>query len=77
MLGYIICVLLGELGVNVRAEIELKDIGAEWKVPLDLLCKKGMETCLTTGQFQHRHLTQVTALTSNLDTAWRKLDLAK
>ncbi|CAL1541344.1 unnamed protein product [Lymnaea stagnalis] len=77
VLGYIICVFLGELGVNVKAEIELKDIGAELKVPLDLLCKKGMETCLTSGQFQHRHLTQVTALTSSLDTAWRKLDLAK
>ncbi|XP_005098211.1 serine/threonine-protein kinase SMG1 [Aplysia californica] len=77
VLGYIICVFLGGLGVNVRAEIELKDIGAEWKVPLDALCKKGMETCLTTGQFQHRHLTAITALTSNLDTAWRKLDLAK
>ncbi|KAH9498432.1 Serine/threonine-protein kinase smg1 [Bulinus truncatus] len=77
VLGYIICVFLGELGVNVKAEIELKDIGAELKVPLDLLCKKGMETCLNSGQFQHRHLTQVTALTSNLDTAWRKLDLAK
>uniref|UniRef100_A0A2C9LZC5 non-specific serine/threonine protein kinase n=1 Tax=Biomphalaria glabrata TaxID=6526 RepID=A0A2C9LZC5_BIOGL len=77
VLGYIICVYLGELGVNVKAEIELKDIGAELKVPLDLLCKKGMETCLNSGQFQHRHLTQVTALTSNLDTVWRKLDLAK
>ncbi|XP_059145931.1 serine/threonine-protein kinase SMG1-like [Physella acuta] len=77
VLGYIICVFLGGLGVNVTAEIELKDIGAELKMPLDLLCKKGMETCLNTGQFQHRHLTQVTALTSNLDTAWRKLDLAK
>ena len=65
------------MGVNVTAEIELKDIGAEWKVPLDNLCKKGMEYCLSNGLFQQRHMTSITAHTSKLDTAWRKLDLAK
>ncbi|KAK6170598.1 hypothetical protein SNE40_018955 [Patella caerulea] len=77
ILGYLMCVLIDSLGLNVSAEIELKDIGAESKVALDDLCKKGVEMCLRDNQFQHVHLVQATTLTTAHDTAWRKQDLAR
>ncbi|KAJ8319497.1 hypothetical protein KUTeg_004588 [Tegillarca granosa] len=77
ILGYMLCVLVNALGVNVTAEIELKDIGAESKVPLDDLRKKAVDVCLRNGQFQHMHFTQANALTSVLYTAWRRHDLAR
>ncbi|XP_048245963.1 serine/threonine-protein kinase SMG1-like isoform X1 [Haliotis rufescens] len=77
ILGYIICVFVDTLGVNVTAEIELKDVGAESKVPLDDLCKKAVDQCLRNSQFQHVHLTQATSLTGSQDSSWRKHDLAR
>ncbi|GFO31315.1 serine/threonine-protein kinase smg1, partial [Plakobranchus ocellatus] len=77
VLAYIILLFVGHLGVNVAVEIELKEIGADWKVPLEQLCKKGLESASGAGQFQHRHLSECTTITSHLDTAWRKLDLAR
>ena len=77
VLAYLILVFVGQLGINVAVEIELKEIGAEWKVPLEQLCKKGLEAASGAGQFQHRHLSECTSITSHLDTSWRKLDLAR
>jgi PI-3-kinase-related kinase SMG-1 len=76
-LGYLICQKVAALGINVTAEIELKDIGAECKVSLEDLCKKAVDLCLRQNQFEHVHLTQAGTLTSNYDAAWRKQDLAK
>ncbi|XP_041362847.1 serine/threonine-protein kinase SMG1-like [Gigantopelta aegis] len=76
ILGYILCVFIDMLGLNVTAEIELKDVGAQSKVPMDDLCKKAVDHCLRTNQFQHHQLTQATSLMGLLDTGWRKHDLA-
>ncbi|XP_064619648.1 serine/threonine-protein kinase SMG1-like isoform X2 [Lineus longissimus] len=76
-LGYLICQKVASLGINVTAEIELKDIGAECKVSLDDLCKKAVDLSLRQNHFEHMHLTQAGTLTSNYDAAWRKQDLAK
>ncbi|KAL5019170.1 hypothetical protein ScPMuIL_004892 [Solemya velum] len=77
ILGYILCVLVNSLGVNVTAEIELKDVGAESKMPLEELCKKAVDTCLRNRQFQHTDFTRAGALTTSQDTAWRRHDLAR
>lgn len=72
-----ICVYVNYLGLDVTAEIELKDIGAESKVALDDLCKKAVDGCLRNEQFQHHHLTQASSVTGSYDNAWRKHDLAR
>lgn len=77
VLGYLLCVFVNALGVNVTAEIDLKDVGAESKVPLEDLRKKAVDVCLRNGQFQHIHFTQASALTNTLDTSWRRHDLAR
>lgn len=77
ILGYLVCVFINALGLNVTAEIDLKDVGAESKVPLEDLRKKAVDVCLRNGQFQHLHFTQASALTNTLDTSWRRHDLAR
>ncbi|OWF37806.1 serine/threonine-protein kinase SMG1-like [Mizuhopecten yessoensis] len=77
ILGYLVCVFVNALGLNVTAEIDLKDVGAESKVPLEDLRKKAVDVCLRNGQFQHLHFTQASALTNTLDTSWRRHDLAR
>ena len=71
------CVLVEALGLSVQAEVSLKDVGAQAKVPLEDMCKKAVEINLRAGHFQHSHLTSATTLTSAQDLSWRKLDLAK
>jgi len=77
ILGYMLCVFVDALGVDVTAEIETKDVGAESKVPLEDLRKKAVDVCLRNGQFQHMHFTQASSLSSSLDSAWRRHDLAR
>ena len=77
VLGYMLCVFIDALGVNVTAEIELKDIGAESKVPLEDLRKKAVDTCVRNSQFQHLHFTQASTIVSALDSVWRRHDLAR
>ncbi|KAK3583612.1 hypothetical protein CHS0354_039435 [Potamilus streckersoni] len=77
ILGYILCVSIKKLGLNVTAEIDLKDVGAENKVPIEDLCKKAVNSCLAIGKFQHIHLTQASSLTSSQDAVWRRLDLTR
>lgn len=77
VLGYMLCVFIDALGVNVTAEIELKDIGAESKVPLEDLRKKAVDVCLRNSQFQHMHFTQASTIVSALDSIWRRHDLAR
>ncbi|XP_052759875.1 serine/threonine-protein kinase SMG1-like [Mya arenaria] len=77
LLGYIVCVLMEGMGLDVRAEIELKDIGAECKAPLEDLCKKAVDGGLRQGLFQQHHFTQASTLTSALDATWRRHDLTR
>ncbi|XP_062590366.1 serine/threonine-protein kinase SMG1-like isoform X1 [Saccostrea cucullata] len=77
VLGYMLCVFIDALGVNVTAEIEFKDIGAEFKVPLEDLRKKAVDICLRNSQFQHVHFTQASTIVSALDSVWRRHDLAR
>lgn len=72
-----LCVFVNALGVDVTAEIETKDVGAESKVPLEDLRKKAVDVCLRNGQFQHMHFTQASTFSTSLDTAWRRHDLAR
>ncbi|XP_014676456.1 PREDICTED: serine/threonine-protein kinase SMG1-like [Priapulus caudatus] len=77
VLGHLLCVYMHALGVDVSAEIELKDIGAESKVAIEDLCKKAVEAGLREGRVQHTDLTQASTLTSTHDTVWRKQDLVR
>lgn len=76
-LGHILCVLISSLHVDVTAEIELHDVGAESKVSIEALCKKVVDTNLKNGAFEHRHLTHASTLLGAVDVAWRKSDLAR
>ena len=69
--------IIKSLGLNVTAEIELKDVGAESKVPLEDLCKKAIDSCLRNGLFQQIDLTQASTLTSSQDSIWRRHDLTR
>ena len=62
--------------MDVTAEIELGDIGASSKVPLDELCKKAVDLNLRNGVFDQGQLTQASSLIGANDLAWRKSDLA-
>ncbi|CAH1794898.1 unnamed protein product [Owenia fusiformis] len=75
-LGYIMCVIINASGVDVTAEIELKDIGADSKVGIEDLCTKLVEYNLKENVFQRVHLTQGSSLLSTHDAIWRKQDLA-
>lgn len=65
------------MGLDVTAEIELKDIGAESKAPLEELCKKAVDMCMRKGQFQQVHYTQASTLTTSQDNSWRRHDLTR
>ncbi len=78
MLGNILCLYINALHVDVTAEIELKDIGAQGvKVSLEDLCKKAVDLNLKNSSFQHVYLTQASTLISAVDVSWRKSDLAR
>ena len=72
-----LCHYVNALRVNVTAEIELRDIGAECKVALEDLCKKAVDLGLKNFVFDHNQLTDASALVGSVDTAWRKSDLAQ
>ena len=65
------------MGLDVTAEIELKDIGAESKAPIEELCKKAVDLCLRKGHFQQVHFTQANTLTSSQDSIWKRHDLTR
>lgn len=71
-----LCLLLQRLGINVTNEIEQRDIGAENKVPLEDLCRKAIDVHLKRGTFTGNVLAQATGFCSNLETAWRKREVA-
>ncbi|XP_076328732.1 serine/threonine-protein kinase SMG1-like [Tachypleus tridentatus] len=73
---FALCSLMGSLGVDVTAEIEQKDIGAESKVSLDDLSNKVVDRYVK-DKFPSGQLSQTSSLTSALDTVWRKWDLAR
>ena len=58
-LGHVLCHYVTALHVDVTAEVELRDIGADRKVSLEELCKKAIESNLKNGVFETIHLTQV------------------
>lgn len=77
VLGYILCLVIHAMGFDVTAEVELKDIGAESKTPLEEICKKAVELCMRNGHFQQMHFTQASTMTSGHDAAWRRHDLTR
>lgn len=72
-----LCLLLQRIGINVTNEIEQRDIGAENKVPLEDLCRKAIDSHIKRGVFTGNILAQATGLCSNLETAWRKREVAR
>jgi len=71
-LAIALCFLLQRMGLNVTTEIEQRDIGAESKVPLEELCRKMVDLCLKKGLFSGSTLAQAGALSSTLESAWRR-----
>ena len=65
------------MGVNVSAEVALRDVGAASKVSVEELCQKAVEGSLLGGRFTTAHLSQATTLLGQTDAAWRKADLAR
>uniref|UniRef100_A0AAQ6IR98 non-specific serine/threonine protein kinase n=1 Tax=Anabas testudineus TaxID=64144 RepID=A0AAQ6IR98_ANATE len=76
-LGLALCSTFSTLGLDVVAQVEAKDFGAESKVSLDELCKKAVEQSLASGSVSQLLLNRATVLASSYDTAWKKVDLLR
>uniref|UniRef100_UPI0037E707FB serine/threonine-protein kinase SMG1 n=1 Tax=Semicossyphus pulcher TaxID=241346 RepID=UPI0037E707FB len=76
-LGLSLCSTLSALSLDVVAQVEAKDFGAEGKVSLDELCKKAVDQCLASGRVSQLLLNRATVLASSYDTAWKKVDLLR
>ncbi|XP_072224935.1 serine/threonine-protein kinase SMG1 isoform X3 [Leuresthes tenuis] len=76
-LGLALCSTLSAHGLDVVAQVEAKDFGAETKVSLDELCKKAVEQSLASGRVSQLLLNRATVLASSYDTAWKKVDLLR
>ncbi|XP_035721238.1 serine/threonine-protein kinase SMG1-like isoform X1 [Vespa mandarinia] len=76
-LAIALCFLLQRMGLNVTTEIEQRDIGAESKVSIEELCRKMVDLCLKQGLFTGSVLAQASALSSTLESAWRRKQSAR
>ncbi|XP_074552097.1 serine/threonine-protein kinase SMG1 isoform X2 [Halichoeres trimaculatus] len=76
-LGLALCSTLSALSLDIVAQVEAKDFGAESKVSLEELCKKAVEQCLASGRVSQLLLNRATVLASSYDTAWKKVDLLR
>ncbi|XP_030237319.1 serine/threonine-protein kinase SMG1 isoform X2 [Gadus morhua] len=76
-LGLALCSTLSALGLDLMAQVEAKDFGADAKVSLEDLCKKAVEEGLASGRLSQLLLTRATVLASSYDTAWKKVDLMR
>ena len=76
-LAIALCFLLQRMGLNVTTEIEQRDIGAESKVSLEELCRKLVDLCLKKNLFSGSVLAQASALSSNLESTWRRKQSAR
>lgn len=76
-LGLALCHSLESCGLDVSAEVNLRDIGAQNKVALEDLCRKAIEACLRNDSFQPSHLAQANTLVANWERGWRKQILIK
>ncbi|CAK9817618.1 Serine/threonine-protein kinase SMG1 [Anthophora quadrimaculata] len=76
-LAIALCFLLQRLGLSVTTEIEQRDIGAESKVSIEELCRKVVDLCLKRGLFSGPVLAQASALSSTLESTWRRKQSAR
>ncbi|XP_069762352.1 serine/threonine-protein kinase SMG1 isoform X4 [Narcine bancroftii] len=76
-LGLTLCSYISALGVDIIAQVEAKDFGAESKVSVDDLCKKAVEHNIQVGRFSQLVMNRATVLASSYDTAWKKHDLVR
>ncbi|XP_047110312.1 serine/threonine-protein kinase SMG1 [Schistocerca piceifrons] len=76
-LAITLCLLLQRIGLNVSGEVEQRDIGAESKVSLEELCRKAVEAALKRGLVGGNTLAQASSLTSSLEAAWRRREVAR
>lgn len=76
-LAIALCFLLQRMGLNVTTEIEQRDVGAESKVSLEELCRKLVDLCLKKNLFSGSVLTQASALSNTLESAWRRKQSSK
>ncbi|XP_032817004.1 serine/threonine-protein kinase SMG1 isoform X1 [Petromyzon marinus] len=76
-LGLTVCSYLGVLGLDVTAQVEARDFGAESKVSVDELCKKVADLSLQQGRFSTPDANRAAVLASSFDAAWKRQDLAR
>ena len=76
-LAITVCFLLQRLGLNVTAEVEQRDIGAESKVCIEELCRTIVDSCLKGGIFNGTVLAQASTLSGTLEAAWRRKLVAR
>ncbi|XP_044160054.1 LOW QUALITY PROTEIN: serine/threonine-protein kinase SMG1 [Bufo gargarizans] len=76
-LGLTLCSYISALGVDIIAQVEAKDFGAESKVSVDDLCKKAVEHNIQISRFSQLVMNRATVLASSFDTAWKKQDLVR
>ncbi|XP_035223113.1 serine/threonine-protein kinase SMG1-like [Stegodyphus dumicola] len=74
--GFALCQLVTHLGYDLTAEIELRDIGVESKVPIEEILLKAYKSCIA-EHFLEAQLPSLSTLLSAFDAAWRKEDLGR
>ena len=76
-LGHVLCHYITTLGVDVTAEVELRDIGADRKVSLEELSKKVAEVNLGSDAVTRRLGQEVSAIVEKHQLAWLVVVLLK
>ncbi|XP_025837692.1 serine/threonine-protein kinase SMG1 [Agrilus planipennis] len=74
---YVICFLLEHMGLNITNEIEQKDVGAENKVPLEELLRKGYGVFMKQGLFNQNVIAQASSLETNMKSSWENTQKPK
>lgn len=74
---FILCSLLERINVNIDAEINMADIGAQGIVSMVELYAKGIENVTLLSKFSSVTSNQASTLCFNLDIAWRKFSNIK
>ncbi|TNN24898.1 Serine/threonine-protein kinase SMG1 [Liparis tanakae] len=76
-LGLALCSTLSALGLDVLAQVEAEDFGAEGQVSLEQLCQAAVEQGLASGRLAQPLLSRASVLASSYDAAWKKAELLR
>ncbi|XP_071960703.1 serine/threonine-protein kinase SMG1-like [Antedon mediterranea] len=77
VIGYTTCTLIEQFGVNTIAEINAKDVGANFKVNMEHLCKKAMDSGFQSGVMSQHVYNNLNSLIVTAEGHWKAADSAR